>query len=168
MVQRMLVGKAHRAMHLMGDRGAGSGRLADPQLSDRDFGRGQLAAKPVAGDRLSGGIGGGAGGGDLARQGREVVLHRLEFRDRPAELHAVERELHRLVEDVFEGAGHLLRPRRRAECTSPNVSSAGAGPAATAVSPSKKPCRAAPGRLRSWLIASPSVATSATDGLPAW
>src|SRR6266852_8097646 len=66
MVQRVLVGKAHRTMHLMGDSRAGPGRLADPQLGDRDFGRDQRAAEPMAGDRLGGGIGRRAGSGDLA------------------------------------------------------------------------------------------------------
>src|ERR1700733_7940344 len=35
MVQRVLVGKAHRAVHLMRDRCAGASRVADPQLGDR-------------------------------------------------------------------------------------------------------------------------------------
>src|SRR5229473_6446395 len=71
MVQRMLVGKAHRAVHLMGDRRPGPGRLADPQLGDRDFGGDQRAAEPMAGDRLGSGIGGGAGGGDFTGEARE-------------------------------------------------------------------------------------------------
>src|ERR1041385_5699737 len=58
-------------------------------------------------------------GAAFPRQGREVVLHRLELGDRPAKLDAVERPLHRLVEDVFESARHLLRPHRRPEPRQP-------------------------------------------------
>ena len=71
--------------------------------------------KSRAGAGLGGEIGGGARRGDLAGQGRQIVLDRLEFGDRPAELRAVERVLHRLVEDLFERAGHLLRAHRGAE-----------------------------------------------------
>ena len=39
-------------------------------------------------------VGGGAGGGDLAGVVGQVLLNRLELGDRPAELDAVERELH--------------------------------------------------------------------------
>ena len=70
-----------------------------------------VAGDAVRGERLGGAIGRGAGGGDLAGEVREVVLHRLELGDRPAELDAVERVLHRLVEDAFERAGHLLGAR---------------------------------------------------------
>ena len=43
------------------------------------------------------------------------MLHRLELPDRAAELDPVEGPLHRLVEDVFERARHLLAPHHRAQ-----------------------------------------------------
>ena len=46
-VQRVLVGEAHRAVHLMRDRGAVAGGLADPHLGDRDLGLGRLVADAV-------------------------------------------------------------------------------------------------------------------------
>src|SRR5207249_145973 len=47
-VQRVLVGKAHRAVHLMRDCRAGPGRLADPQLGDRHLaGAGATASATV-------------------------------------------------------------------------------------------------------------------------
>ena len=67
-VQRVLVGEAHRAVHLMRDRGAGAGGLADPHLGDRDLGRARLVADAVPRDRLGGAVGGGAGRRDLAGQ----------------------------------------------------------------------------------------------------
>src|SRR6185312_548820 len=95
MVERVLVGEAHRAVHLVGDRGAGAGGLADAELGDRAFGDGPLGGDAVGGDGLGGGVGGGPRGGDLAGELRQIVLHRLKLGDRPAELNAVERELHR-------------------------------------------------------------------------
>src|SRR5258708_15566347 len=47
MVQRVLVSEAHRAMHLMRDRRAGAGRVADPQLGDRHLGGDDLTLDPV-------------------------------------------------------------------------------------------------------------------------
>ena len=43
------------------------------------------------------------------------MLNRLELRDRPPELRAVERVLDRLLEDFFERPGHLLQADRGAE-----------------------------------------------------
>ena len=38
-----------------------------------------VAVDAVFGDRLAGAVGGGAGGGDLASERGEVLLHRLEL-----------------------------------------------------------------------------------------
>src|SRR5665213_726903 len=153
MVQRVLIGKAHRAMHLVRDRGPRAGRIADPQLGDRHLGGDDVAGDAVLGNGFGRAVGGGAGGGDLAGEVREVLLHRLELGDRPAELHAIQGELHRLLEDALERPGHLLR--------------AGGGGDQIAVAPSKLTVsRGSPERPTPGLIDSPSVSTSATTGWP--
>src|SRR5215472_18693522 len=116
MMQRMLVGKAHRTMHLVRDRGAGAGRLAAAHFGYRDLAHRDLRQRAGLGR----GIGGGARRRHLSRKGGKVMLDRLELRDRAAELHAIERILDRLFEDFLESAGHLLQPDRRPE-TDENV-----------------------------------------------
>ena len=59
------------------------------------------------GDGLGRGVGGGAGHGHLAGQRREVVLHRLEFGDRPLEGDTLVGVSHGKVEDGLQRAGHL-------------------------------------------------------------
>src|SRR5271157_2607197 len=51
MMKRMLVSEAHRAVHLMGDRSAGAGRLAAAHLGDRHLADGDI--------RKRAGLGGG-------------------------------------------------------------------------------------------------------------
>src|SRR3954468_6976041 len=102
LMQRVFVGEAHRAMHLMRDRGAVAGGLADPDFGDRDLGLCRLIADTMVGDRLRRALGSRARRRDLACQLREIVLHGLELGDWPTELDAVQRPLHGLVENVFE------------------------------------------------------------------
>src|SRR5213082_1986045 len=52
MMQRMLVGETHRAMHLMRNRCAVGGSFADPHLGDRDIEESPLACRPFERDRL--------------------------------------------------------------------------------------------------------------------
>ena len=104
MMQRMLVGEAHRTVHLVGDRRTGAGRLAAAYLGDRHLGYTDLRA----GAGLGGRVGSRTRRRHLAGQSREVVLDRLELGDRTAELRAVERVLDRLFEDLLECPGHLL------------------------------------------------------------
>src|SRR6266446_4058342 len=115
MMQRMLVGEAHRTVHLVGDSRPGAGCLAAAHLGDRHLGDGDLRAR--AG--LRGGVRCRTRGGHLARQYRQIVLDRLELGDRAPELRAVERMLHRLLENLFEGTGHLLQPHGRAKSHQP-------------------------------------------------
>src|SRR5271155_1520476 len=110
-VQRVLVGEAHRAVNLMGDRRAGAGRLAAAHLGDRDLTDRDVRARA----RLGGSVGRSARRRYLARQHRQIVLNRLELGDRAPELRAVERVLHRLLEDLFERPGHLLQADRGPE-----------------------------------------------------
>src|SRR3954464_13721487 len=84
LVQRVFVGEAHRAVHLMRNRGAVAGGLADSDFGDGDLGLGRLVADAMVGDRLRRTIGSSACRSDLAGQLREIVLHGLEFSDRAA------------------------------------------------------------------------------------
>src|SRR6188508_1167972 len=86
LVQRVFVGEAHRAVHLMRDRGAVAGGLPDPNFGDRDLGLCRLVADAMVNDRLRRAIGSGARRRDLAGQLREVMLHGLELGDWPTEL----------------------------------------------------------------------------------
>ena len=54
---------------------------------------GDVAADAVHRERLGRPVRRGAGGGDLAGERRQVLLHRLELGDRPARVHAVERDI---------------------------------------------------------------------------
>src|SRR6516164_2834328 len=64
MMQRMLVGEAHRPMHLMGDRRPGASRLAAAHLGDRHLREADF--RPGAG--LGRGVSRRACGGDFTRQ----------------------------------------------------------------------------------------------------
>ena len=127
------------------------------------------AAMPCVRDRLGRGVGGGARGGDLAGELRQIVLHRLELGDRPAELDAVERVLHRLRRGC-------VRARRPSAASAPRRRAAPPRPRSSPWRrPHRRPAwrrrttpssRGSPARLVPWLIASPSAATSATAGSP--
>src|SRR5439155_4273926 len=80
MMQRVLVGEAHRTMHLMGDRCPGAGGLAAAHLGDRHFADDKLQP----GASLGGGVGSRTRRGHLTRQHRQIVLDRLELGDRAA------------------------------------------------------------------------------------
>ena len=108
----MLVGEAHGAMHLMGDRGTGAGRLAAAHLGDRDLADRRFPAAAQASAAASAAA---LAAATSPAKHREVVLDRLELGDRAPELRAVERVLDRLFEDLFERAGHLLQPHGGAE-----------------------------------------------------
>src|SRR3984893_4406567 len=109
MMQRMLVGEAHRTVHLVGDSRPGAGCLAAAHLGARHLGDADL--RPRAG--LRGGVGCRPRGGPLARQYRQIVLDRLELGDRAPELRAVERVLHRLLENLFGATGQLRQMHGR-------------------------------------------------------
>src|SRR5438132_13391878 len=83
-VQRVLVGEADGAVRLVRDAGADAGRLAHAHL-----GHGDLEARVVALGGAEGRLRGDAGGGDVAREDREVLLDRLEVADGLAELLAL-------------------------------------------------------------------------------
>ena len=162
MVQRMLVGKAHRAMHLMGDRRAGAGGLADPHLGDRHLGGGEFAPPVQAIASAAASAAAPAAATSPASVARLCCTAWNLAIGRP-NCDPVERPLHRLIEDLFERARHLLRPRRGAELHEPIVSRSGAGRTATGVAPSNETVsRGSPARLVPWLIASPAAGTSAT------
>ena len=111
MVQGVFVCKTHCAVDLVGNRRAGAGRLAAAHFGDCDLANRDVRART----RLCGSVGGSARRRDLAGEHRQIVLNRLELRDRPPELRAVERVLDRLLEDLFERPGHLLQTNRGAE-----------------------------------------------------
>jgi len=81
MVKLMLVGKAHGAVHLVRNLSALAGRFPGPGLGDgpgRRFPGGTQGLKPR--------VGGPERGRDLPREHRQLLLHRLELGDFPAEL----------------------------------------------------------------------------------
>ena len=158
LVQRVLVGEAHRAVHLMRDRGAGAGRLADPVFwRSRPRPRSSRCRRRAwRSPRTAPSAAAPAAATSPARL-REIVLHRLELGDRPAELYPVQRPLHRLVEDVFERAGHLLRPHRGAELhdAEPCRDRRRRQPRSALAPSNDTVSRGSPARLVPWLIARP-------------
>ena len=69
--------ESDRAMHLMGDRGPDARRFATACLARSDRKQANIAVH-----RLARHVGGGTGCGALAREHREVLLHRLKFPQR--------------------------------------------------------------------------------------
>src|SRR6267378_8320694 len=108
-VQRVLVGEADGAVGLVGDAGADAGRLADAHLGDGD-----LEARVAALGGAEGRLRGDAGGGDVTREHREVLLDRLEVADGLAELLALGGVAHGLRQARLERTGHLRRARHGA------------------------------------------------------
>ena len=98
-------------MHLMRDRGALFGRFAAADFCGRGLKENGVIEFIAVGDRVGRRARRGQGCGGLAGQLREIVLHRLEFRDLLFECNALVGVAHADVEHGFKAAGDLQAAR---------------------------------------------------------
>src|SRR5260370_20261392 len=109
LMQAMLVGEPDGAMHLMHDVGDLARGLSDPKLR-RARREGEIAGAGCGhrrGDRH-------ARGRHLLRRERQLLLDRLKFSDRTAELHAVPGIGDRKLQGLLQRARHLRGSKPRA------------------------------------------------------
>jgi len=96
--------------------------------SDARLGNGdqESFAVVVPAKRRNAEVGSGDGRGSLTGEDGKVVLHRLELRDRPAELHAFLCIRYAEIQRTLQRAGHHGCPRQRAAAIQRAARNAGA------------------------------------------
>ena len=108
MLKAVLAGEANRAIHLMGDAGAKRPPPRPPRIftvaTARNVRSSSIPWREIADTAASADI---VTAATLSREHRQVVLNRLELRDRPAELALVRSVSERLFQAALERAGHL-------------------------------------------------------------
>ena len=113
-MQNMLVGEADRAMHLVRDGRSFRGGLAGADFRGSRFEQDRVVERGRLRDGVGGRTGGGQRGRGFAGEAREVLLHGLEFSDRPLEGHALIGISHAERQDRLQGAGGLHAAHARA------------------------------------------------------